>query len=577
MNFLKLQISYDALSRKSRGLFYSLLLVSCFAVLGCDDNGNVFSDDLFDDDPPGSVSGPTVVFSENAPLAAVLRLTSDEPTEVTVDVSSNSVETNSVGNTARDFSVSSGGFATEHAITLLGFRPDESYDVRVTLTDKAGNDTILEDGLSVTTAPLPEGFPPIQVMTSVPELMEPGVTLFPVRPSGANLAFGSVFIAVDEAGEVVWYRRFQNIGYGDIRRISNGNFLFIRDDSVITEINVLGDIVREWHTNRNINPSAGSIFVDIPIFHHEVFEMENGNFLVLGVELRDLENYPTSDSDPGAPLETATVAGDVIVEFSPSDGTVINQWSLFDLIDPFRIGYDSLIGFWNPNFPEIEQGTRDWTHGNAVIHDPSDDSIIVSLRHQDAVIKFSRQTGQIIWILGTHDNWSPEEFGNLLLNPVGDNFLFQYHQHAPEITDEGTIMLYDNGNFKASPFDPKLPATENFSRAVEYSINEETKEVRQIWEFGEFDDPIRYAPFIGDADTQPLTGNVLITHGGVTTDAEGIPSDNIGASKTSIYIIEVTRTTPGEKVFQLSIVDPTPETANGWTTYRSERLPSLYP
>jgi hypothetical protein len=305
--------------------------------------------------------------------------------------------------------------------------------------------------------------------------------------------------------------------------------------------------------------------------------MENGNFLVLNVELRAFENYPTSDSDPEAPLATAVVAGDEVVEFSPSDGAVVNRWSLLDLLDPYRIGYDSLGGFWNSVFPEFEQGTRDWTHGNAVIHDPTDDSIIVSLRHQDAVVKFSRQTGQIIWILGAHGNWDPAQFGTFLLNPVGDNFLFQFHQHAPEVTDEGTLVLYDNGNYKATPFDPKLAAIDNFSRAVEYSINEDTKEVSQVWEFGEFDDPVRYAPFIGDADTQPLTGNVLITHGGVTTDAEGIPSDSIPTSKTSVYIIEVTHTTPGQKVFELSIVDPTPETANGWTTYRSERLPSLYP
>lgn len=577
MNFLKLQISYDILSRKSRGLFYSLLLVSCFAILGCDDNDNIFSDDLIDDDPPGSVSGPTVVLSENAPLAAVLRLTSDEQTEVTVDVTSNSAETNSVTSVTRDFSVPVSGFATEHAITLLGFRPDESYDVHVTLTDKSGNDTILGDDLSVTTAPLPIGFPPIHVETSTPELMEPGVTLFPVRASGANLAFGGVFIAVDEAGEVVWYRRFPNIGYGDIRRISNGNFLFIRDDATITEMNVLGDIVREWHTTLNTNPGPGSIPVDIPVFHHEVYEMENGNFLVLSIELRAFENYPTSDSDPAAPLATAVVAGDEVVEFSPSDGAIVNRWSLLDLLDPFRLGYDSLGGFWNGIFPEIEGGTRDWAHANAVIHDPSDDSIIVSLRHQDAVIKFSRQTGQIIWILGTHDNWDPVQFGSFLLDPVGDDFLFQFHQHAPEVTEDGTIVLYDNGNYKESPFDPKLPATENFSRAVEYSINEDTKEVAQVWEFGEFDDPVLYAPFIGDADTQSLTGNVLITHGGVTTDAGGLPTDNIFAAKTSVYILEVTHTTPGQKVFELSIVDPTPETANGWTTYRAERLPSLYP
>jgi hypothetical protein len=505
-----------------------------------------------------------------------LSLTSDEPTEVEVDVTGSAAEANSVSPCAEDFTVHSDGFDTVHAITLLGFHPDEPYNIHVTLRDQSGNEAELSD-VGVTTDPLPIGFPPIHVETSIPELMEPGVSLFPVRASGANLAFGSVFVAVDETGQVVWYRRFANIGYGDIRRMSNGNFLFIEDDATITEMNVLGDIVRRWHTNRNTNPSAGSILVDIPIFHHEVFEMENGNFLVLTVGLRSIENYPTSDSDPGAPLETAVVAGDEVVEFSPADGTIINHWVLLDMLDPFRIGYDSLGGFWNGNFPEIEAGTRDWAHANAVIHDPSDDSIIVSLRHQDADVKFSRQTGQIIWILGTHNNWDPARFGSFLLDPVGDPFLFEYHPHAPEVTEAGTVLLYDNGNYKASPFDTKLTAPENFSRAVEFSINKDTKQVTQVWEFGEFDDPVRYAPFIGDADMQPLTGNVLITHGGVTTDAEGLPTDNIFAAKTSVYIIEVTHTTPGQKVFEISIVDPTPETANGWTSYRSERLPSLYP
>ena len=574
MNVLKQQIVWDALSRKYRSLFYSFLLLSCFVVSGCDDKGNILSP--VDDDPPGIVSGPTVALSQDAPLAALLRLTTDEPAEVTVDVTSNSVETSSVTDTSRDFSVHSDGFTTEHAITLLGFHPAASYVIRVTLTDEAGNDTVLDDALGVTTAPLPVGFPPIHV-ESTPELMEPGVTLFPVRASGANLAFGSVFVAVDESGEVVWYRRFDSIGYGDIRRISNGDLLFIRDDATITEINMLGDIVREWHTTRKQDPAPGSIPVNVPVFHHEVFEMDNGDFLVLSIDLREFENYPTSDSDPAAPLGTAVLAGDMVVEFSPADGAVVNEWRLLNLLDPYRIGYDSLGPFWNTVFPEIEGGVKDWGHANAVIQDPSDDSIIVSLRHQDAVVKFSRQTGQIIWILGTHNNWDPVRFGSFLLNPVGDPFLFQYHQHAPEVTEAGTILLYDNGNYKATPFDVKLPATENFSRAAEFSINEDTKQVTQVWEFGEFDDPVRYAPFIGDADMQPLTGNVLITHGGVTTDAEGLPTDNIFAAKTSVYIIEVTHTTPGEKVFELSIVDPTPETANGWTTYRAERLPSLYP
>lgn len=270
MNILKSQNSYIALSRNSRGLFYSMLLVSCFAVLGCDDNGNVFSDDLFDDDPPGSVSGPTVVLSENAPLAAVLTLTTDEPTEVTVDVSSNSVETNSVSNTARDFSVSSGGFATEHAITLLGFRPDESYDVHVTLTDKAGNEAVLND-IPVTTAPLPVGFPPIQVLTSMPELMEPGVTLFPVNGRGKNGGFHSL-IAVNELGEVVWYSKPSDVLFDDVRRLSNGNLIYIDDAGhfEIGEMDMLGNVVRKWFASSAETTNPDDIVIETERFHHEI-------------------------------------------------------------------------------------------------------------------------------------------------------------------------------------------------------------------------------------------------------------------------------------------------------------------
>jgi len=492
-------------------------------------------------------------------------------------VTGNAAETNSVSGRAEDFSVHNDGFSTVHAITLLGFHPDEPYNVHVTLRDEAGNEMELND-VSVVTNPLPEGFPPIQVLASVPDLMEPGVILFPINGRGKNGGFHSL-IAVDELGEVVWYTTPNDVLFDDVRRISNGNIIYIddREHNEIGEIDMLGNVVRKWVASTSESTDPGNIHVDTPRFHHEVFEMENGNFLVLSVELRTVEDYPTSDSDPEAPHETAVIGADKIVEFSPVDGTIVNEWHLIDMLDPYRIGYDSLGGFWNAEFPEIEGGTRDWAHANAVIHDPVDDSIIVSLRHQDAVVKFSRQTGQIMWILGTHDNWNTDQFGSFLLNPVGDNFLFQYHEHAPEVTSDGTILLFDNGNFKATPFAEKLPATENFSRAAEFSINEETKEVAQVWEYGQFIEPAIYAPFVGDANALPLTGNVLIAFMGIIKDENGLPSDFVGGGKGSIRILEVTHTTPAEKVFDLSIEDTSPNVSDGWQGYRAVKLPSLYP
>ena len=50
---------------------------------------------------------------------------------------------------------------------------------------------------------------------------------------------------------------------------------------------------------------------------------------------------------------------------------------------------------------------------------------------------------------------------------------WNYAQHAPQITPQGTLLLYDNGNYRASPFDSLVLDSANYSRAVEYRINEQ--------------------------------------------------------------------------------------------------------
>ena len=43
---------------------------------------------------------------------------------------------------------------------------------------------------------------------------------------------------------------------------------------------------------------------------------------------------------------------------------------------------------------------------NSIVERPVDDAWLISMRHQDAVAKISR-SGEIVWILGNHDNWAP--------------------------------------------------------------------------------------------------------------------------------------------------------------------------
>ncbi len=506
--------------------FLLVIVLGFFSVSGCNNNNE--PDD------------PTIRLAPNAstPLAGILKYTSEAPTRLVLDVSDG----------IDSWQIEFEDFDTEHSLPVLGFRPGRRHTVLVralNLNENEVDSAVIE----VTTDPLPEDFPEISV-TSTPELMEPGVTLF--EASG-------FLIAVDETGEIVWYHRIQFLNPifdRDVRRMSNGNLLLLLSTSRIVELDMLGNIVHIWHPSQQTDGDTGSIPVDTLAFHHEVSETEDGNLLVLSVEFRMVDDFRTSTTDPDAPTEAALVAGDVVVEFTP-EGGVVNEWSLLDILDPLRINYGSFRGDWDSFYEDVfgvSEVTRDWSHGNAVIHDSRDDSIIVSLRHQDAVVKFDRQTGELIWILGPHENWDPVLFGDFLLTPLSDDqFFFQYHQHAPMITKDGTLMIYDNGNFRASPFDPTLPNDENFSRAIEYDIDESTKEVSIVWEYGQFEEETLFTPFIGDADSLPQTGNVLITFGGM------LPA----------RLIEVTHTTPAVKVFDLSIA--------GQFSYRSERLPSLYP
>ena len=74
----------------------------------------------------------------------------------------------------------------------------------------------------------------------------------------------------------------------------------------------------------------------------------------------------------------------------------------------------------------------------------------------------------------------------------------------------------------------------------------------------------------------PETGNVLVTDGGRVTDEQGRPTDDLSSGLRWARIVEVTHTTPAEKVFELIIRDEeNPEV--GWIVYRAERLRSLYP
>ena len=485
----------------------------------------------------------------NTPLAGLLTLTTNVSTRIKIEINSNK----------KNWTINLKHFATKHTIPVLGLRPDTTHTIKIHATTETGATTTYKKSLAVTTDPLPEGFPSIDV-TSEPGKMEPGYTLIEVIPEASkNKEFGALIIIVDNAGEVVWYTTGSR--FTDVRQLANGNLTFLTGNTAKVT-NMLGDVIKEWRARKFGKPTKG--VVATRGFHHELFPMENGNFLSLSVEARNILNFPTSETNAKALKEKTLVAGDLIVEFD-SDGTIVNSWSMLKMLQPQRIGFGSLGGFWNSVLRGKE--TKDWSHGNAVTHQPNDDSIIATLRHQDTTVKFSRKTGKIIWILSPLANWDKDRFGKYLLKPkTDDGYFFPYHHHAHETMPNGNLMLYDNGSYGASPFNEQPRRAESFSRAVEYKINEKTKQAEIAWQYGQHAENIYYSGALGDADYQPQTGNVLITHGSLLSKEK----------LNSAVVIEVTHTTPGKEVFKMTVYDKAPEPDGGWRVYRAERIPDLY-
>jgi hypothetical protein len=406
--------------------------------------------------------------------------------------------------------------------------------------------------------------------------MEPGYQFIPLMawPNGTlNPNIGYV-LAIDNAGEVVWYLDLAHT-LDEPRLLPNGNLVFSRGrEGRLYEVDMLGNFVRQWHaTGIPKEVDEGSIPVDTDSFHHDFTLMPNGNILTLSTEFRHYEDYPASEEDL-TKTAPANVIGDVIVEFTP-EGNVVRELKMLDILDPYRIAYDALqTFFWVGIYKDMVQPPgKDWTHVNSIDYSPADDCAIISVYHQDCVVKLDMNTGEIKWILGDHGNWK-EPWQKYLLTPMGDDFEWQYHQHSAKLTPDGTLILYDNGLYRALPPNEKMKAADSYSRAVEFRIDEEAMTVEQVWQYKGKDADRFFAPFISEVDLMPQTGNVLVTNGGLVDDKDGNPSDQILGGHHWSAIVEVTKTTPAEKVFEVVIKDTPPD---GWAVYRSQRLPSLYP
>ncbi len=512
-----------------------------------------------DTTPPAFMSQPVVSISTNplAPLTGRVQVTSDEPVVVEIYVRE----------ATRGFRFqATNTFATTHDLPLIGFRPNRVHRVTVALRDASGNRSVWPFGFVLTTPALPAQFPPLHVVTSSPGQMEPGVTLAGLRWSSPTLTgTGTYCVYLDNEGQVVWLYEAPT-SLSNVLRLQNGNFLLQLTNRQIQEVDLFGNVLTDWWAARlgMAGAPAGATLVDCDSFHHELTELPNGNFLALSTEMRTYPNYPNSEVDTTQTVSTANVVGDVAIEFQ-RDGKLVDEVRLLDVLDPYRVCYGSLAGFYSALYGAV---TLDWSHGNAVVLDESDNTFVFSLRHQDAVVKVRRADHSLVWIHGAHERWG-STWAPFLLTPVGFPFGWQYHQHSPDFDGNGNLTVFDNGNYRAIPPATGAPASQWYSRAVRFHIDPVAMTTTEVWDWS--DTAPFFSGMFGDADPLPLTGNTLVVDG-----AKPVPGMNSSYSR----LVEVRAASPGQQIVYEVIVndpnDPAPSPYN-WTIYRAERYRTLYP
>lgn len=234
--------------------------------------------------------------------------------------------------------------------------------------------------------------------------------------------------------------------------------------------------------DKNFNKVDSFQTINYPTDFHDIQFASNGNVLLIGIDERtmDLSQKVVNGKT------NAKVKGFVLQEINPQK-QLVWQWSTFD---HFEVT-DAVDGI------DLTGLSVSFCHINTAIYD-TDGNILISSRFLDEITKINRQTGAIIWRLGGSKS-KKNQF--TFQNDVDEKGYWGFtHQHTPIRLKNGNLMLFDNGNQK----------TTQYSRAVEYEINETTKIAKKVWDYRL--NPDHYTAQMGSVQELD-NGNIFISWG----------------------------------------------------------------
>ncbi len=338
-----------------------------------------------------------------------------------------------------DTQVINAGISTN--VFVAGMLPETTYKMRHVFSDGTGTEP-----LTFTTGSLPSNliFPAFTVTEPGPGSDRNEDIIFHQRARFASSIPNPV--ATDLQGHVVWFYDVTNSGLAfnfPIQSLVQGGTVLVTgaDSSapapsarnVVREIDLAGNPLRETSI-ASINAQLTSMGRDIIYsFTNDVRRLPNGHTAIIGVTERTVNVNGTAIDYVG-----------MMIIVLDDNLQVAWAWDGFDHLDVNRgpvLGEVLFPGSTEPTAIVPRLPAVDWLHINNVDWSPADGNLVLSVRHQDWVVKIDYRNGvgdgHVVWRLG--------EGGDFTLNSAEADAWFS-HQHNAHYIDEHTLILFDNGN-----------------------------------------------------------------------------------------------------------------------------------
>lgn len=241
---------------------------------------------------------------------------------------------------------------------------------------------------------IPDVIPQFKVTSSLPDALFDGyIQVRKITAPGSQ-------IVLNKEGEVVWYQLADTALFRPFTPKLD-RYLALHDDRQLYEITYDGDTL--------LSLAYGKGGFDRTLHHEIIYDGEN-------IAALTKEKYAVDLSSLGGKVDDSITTDGILI--LDRDGNKVWHWSITDVLDPL-------------SDPDLLKYKTDWGHANSLDVDV-DGNFLISWRNFNEVWKVDRSTGKIIWRYGD--------------NEIRDNTERFYGQHSFHVTEDGSYMLFDNGD-----------------------------------------------------------------------------------------------------------------------------------